>query len=91
MGLAWSKDPESYAGGSVATGTTSHARQVKGDDPEEKGYAGPPCCGSGVRRMTSPRKNVFVQNTSKTPWMGLLNRRRSGYKEEDFIFGTRKV
>jgi hypothetical protein len=30
-GLAWSKDPESYAGGSIATGRGSHAGQVKGD------------------------------------------------------------
>jgi hypothetical protein len=29
VGLAWSNDPESYAGGSVATGRASHARQVK--------------------------------------------------------------
>ena len=27
----WSHDPESYAGGSVATGRATHARQVKGD------------------------------------------------------------
>jgi hypothetical protein len=33
-GLEWSKDPESYAGGIVATGRASFARQVKGDDPD---------------------------------------------------------
>jgi hypothetical protein len=27
--LAWSNDPESYAGGSIATCRASHARQVK--------------------------------------------------------------
>jgi hypothetical protein len=27
--LAWSNDPESYAGSSIATGRASHARQVK--------------------------------------------------------------
>jgi len=37
VGLAWSKDPESYAGGSIAPGRTSHAGQVKGDDPDEMG------------------------------------------------------
>jgi hypothetical protein len=36
VGFAWSDDPESYAGGSVAAGKTSHARQVKGDDQEKK-------------------------------------------------------
>jgi hypothetical protein len=41
-GLAWSYDHESYAGGSVATGRVSHAGQVKGDDPDKKGYPGPP-------------------------------------------------
>jgi hypothetical protein len=40
--LAWSDVPESYADGSVATGMTSRARQVKGDDPDKKGYPGPP-------------------------------------------------
>jgi len=33
-GLEWSKDPESYVGGSVATGRASLARKVKGDDPD---------------------------------------------------------
>ena len=31
-----SHDPESYAGGSLATGRVSYARQVKGDDPDKK-------------------------------------------------------
>jgi hypothetical protein len=30
-GLAWSKDPESYAGGSIATGRVSNAGLVEGD------------------------------------------------------------
>jgi hypothetical protein len=33
-GFDWSNDPESYAGGSVATGRASLARKVKGDDPD---------------------------------------------------------
>jgi pimeloyl-CoA synthetase len=32
--LEWSNDPESYAGGSVATGRVSFAGKVKGDDPD---------------------------------------------------------
>jgi len=32
-GLERSNDPESYAGGSVATGRASYAGKVKGDDP----------------------------------------------------------
>jgi len=33
-GLELSNDPESYAGGSVATGRVSLAGKVKGDDPD---------------------------------------------------------
>jgi hypothetical protein len=33
-GLEWSKDPESYAGGSYATGRVSLAGQVNGVDPD---------------------------------------------------------
>jgi hypothetical protein len=36
VGLAWSKEPESYASSSKATGRVSCARQVKADDPDEK-------------------------------------------------------
>ena len=42
VGLVRSHDPKSYAGGSLATGRVYHARQVKGDDPDKKGYPGPP-------------------------------------------------
>jgi len=49
----WSNDPESYAGGSVATGRASHATQVKSDDPHNKGQPGPPCRGLGVG-LTAP-------------------------------------
>ena len=33
-GLERSNDPESYAGGSVATGRVSLAGQIEGDDPD---------------------------------------------------------
>ena len=48
VGLAWSDDPESYAGGSLAAGRVFHAVQVKGDDADKKGYLGPPGWGLGV-------------------------------------------
>jgi hypothetical protein len=35
VGLACTDDPESYAGGSLATGRASLARQVKGKVPDE--------------------------------------------------------
>jgi hypothetical protein len=34
--LAWSEDPESYTGGSIATGRDSHDEQVTGDDTDKK-------------------------------------------------------
>jgi hypothetical protein len=47
VGLVRSNDPESYTGGSVATGRVSHAGQVKGDEPHKKGYPGHPGWGLG--------------------------------------------
>jgi len=37
---------------SLATGRVSHARQVKNDDPEKKGYPGPPGRGSVTGRIS---------------------------------------
>jgi hypothetical protein len=56
-GLAWSKDPESYASSSTATGWGSHARQAKGDYPDKKRYPGPPGWGLGVGLTTPPCKS----------------------------------
>ena len=59
VGLAWSNDPESYPGSSEATSMASRARQVKGVDPDKKGYPGPPVWGLGVRLTISPRKTCI--------------------------------
>jgi hypothetical protein len=57
-GLAWSYSSESYAGGSVATGRDCHAGRVKGDDPDKKGYPGPPGWVLGVWLTTLPHKTL---------------------------------
>jgi len=40
----------------LATGTATLAGQVEGDDPDERGYPGPPGWGLVVRLTTSPGK-----------------------------------
>ena len=51
-----------------AIGRASHARQVKGDDPDEKGYPGPPGWGLGVRPTTSPcKKEILLRNLKRRP------------------------
>jgi hypothetical protein len=49
-----------------ATGRASHARQVKGDNPDKKGYPGPPGWGFGVG-LTTPhsKKNVCYESRTK--------------------------
>lgn len=83
--LAWSKDPEGYAGGRVATGWASRAGEVKGEKSDETEQSRPPGWGLGVRPTNSPRKNAYVEKTSK------MSRRRSGYTGKGLIFGTRNV
>jgi hypothetical protein len=58
VGLAWSSDPESYASGSIAAGRVPHARQVRGDDPDKKGYPAPPGWGLGMGLMAPPHKKL---------------------------------
>jgi hypothetical protein len=55
-GLAWSEDPESYAGGSTATDRDSHVGQVKGDG--RTGWR------LGVGLTTPPCKTCICLKTS---------------------------
>jgi hypothetical protein len=50
-----------------ANGRAFHARQVKGDDPDEKGYPGPLGWRLGVRLTTSPRKQILLRNLKRRP------------------------
>jgi len=45
-----------------ATGRASHVTQVKDDDPDKKGYPGPPGLGLGVRLTTPPYKKILLRN-----------------------------
>jgi hypothetical protein len=76
VGLVWSNDPESLAGGSIATGRVTRAGQVKDDDPDKKGHPVPPGWGLGVGMMTPSCKRTFVEKTSEMPRMDSINRRR---------------
>jgi len=44
------------------TGRASHARQVKGDDPDKKGFPGPPGWELVVGLTTPHRKNNLFRN-----------------------------
>jgi len=42
-----------------ASGRASHARQVKGDDPDKKGYPGPSGWGFGMGLTTPHSKKTY--------------------------------
>ena len=56
----WSNEPQSYAGGSIASGKASHPRKVKGDEPDNKGYPGSPGRGLGMGLTTQPHKKYVL-------------------------------
>jgi len=49
-----------------ATGRASYARQVKGDDPDKKGYPGPPGWEFGVGLTTPHSKKLIVTKVETT-------------------------
>jgi hypothetical protein len=61
----WSDGPENYAGGSVSPGRDSHAREVKGDDPDKKGYPGPQGGGVGGWADRPPVRKLSAENLIK--------------------------
>jgi hypothetical protein len=59
--------PRAMLAVAYATGRASPARQVKGDDPDKKGYPGPPGWGLSVRLTTSPHEKILLQNLKRRP------------------------
>jgi hypothetical protein len=65
--------PRAMLAVAYATGRDSHAREVKGDNPDKKGYSGPSGLELGVRLTTAPRKkNIFLRNLKKMKLDGYL-------------------
>jgi hypothetical protein len=57
--------PRAMPAVAYATGRASHARQVKGDDPDKKGYPGPPDWGISVGLTTPNSKKLIVMKVEK--------------------------
>jgi len=72
----------------LASGMATLAGQVEGDDPEGRGYPGPPGWGLGVRLTTSPRKKSNVTEPYKP--RNVMNTRQR-QRATDLTFGTWNV
>jgi hypothetical protein len=88
-------DPESYAGGSIATGRVTQAGQVKGQKPDEERHPCPPGWGLGARPATSPRKRPNTAKNAQILRAGRMDNRRpkrvSRNKKENIHLGTWNV
>jgi hypothetical protein len=66
-----------------ATGRASHTRQVKGDDPDKKGYPGPQGWGFGVGLTTQHSKKLIVPKVEqRKSWMDLTMMEKVGDRWE---------
>jgi hypothetical protein len=71
-----------------ATGRVSHAREVKGDDPDKKGYSDPPGWGFGLGLTNPHSKILLLRKLSKgISWIDLMMMDGKGL---DIYFGNCK-
>jgi hypothetical protein len=71
--------PRAMLAVAYATGRASHARHVKGDDPDKKGYPGPPGRGFGMGLTTPHSKKLIVTKVEqRKSWMDLTMMGRVG-------------
>jgi hypothetical protein len=66
-----------------ATGRASRARQVKGDDPDKKGYPGPPGWGFGVGLTTPHSKKRIVTKVEQRKKLDGFNDDRESWSQEE--------
>jgi hypothetical protein len=74
--------PRAMLAVAYATGRASHAIQVKGDDPDKRGYPGPSGWGFGVELTTPHSKKLIVtkveQRKGLRRWRELVTDRKNG-------------
>jgi hypothetical protein len=63
VGLVWSNESRSYAGGSIATGRASHARLARDEDPDKEAIQSvlQDCWGLDVRLTTCSGKKYCYE------------------------------
>jgi hypothetical protein len=65
--------PRAMLAVAYATARDSHARQVKGDDPDEKGYPGPPGWRFGVGLTIPHSKKLIVMKVEQRAKLDRFN------------------
>jgi hypothetical protein len=65
--------PRAMLAVAYVNGRASHARQVKDDDPDKKGYPGPPSWGFGVRLKPHTVKKLIVTKVEQRKKLDRFN------------------